>query len=1004
MDIAILNAVPFILAILLALPPYRALSSTIRTWVNVGAMATIAVALLGYFPYIQADALSQGAVTRTIEWLPEIGLSLSFYLDGLALVFGLIISGIGAGIALYTGYYFDDDSEGTRFAMWLMAFAGAMLGVVLSGNLITLFILWELTSVTSFMLIGFKGAKDPSARWGARQAFLLTGGGALAMVLGLVLLGQVTAQANGQDGFIFELTTILSTDTRAFVEHPYYTVIALLIMLGAFTKSAQFPFHFWLPNAMSAPTPASAYLHSATMVKAGIYLLARLYPPLHAHDFWTFSLVIIGSITLFVGAWFALTKRDLKGLLAYLTVSTLGAIVALIGLPDYEGMKAAILMIVAHALYKAPLFLSVGSIEHNTGTRIIDELGDMRRYMPRIAWVVGISVLSMAGMFPFFGFVAKEVFLDAFVHWDSHLATTFLLIIAIAATFTVSAGLIMLYEVFFKPASAEIHFHESSKWLEVTPILLAIGSVLFSVFVIFDIVLKPLLQTIVPKTIKLYLLPPDGFANPAFQISTLALGLGAGLFLVRRLWLGWVSWSFIPQGTVIFKGVLDGITWIGNQVVKTQNGQIRYYLVVIMATLAVVLMYGGQLASVFEIAINQIPIFAPTSETFFKAVILVLMCVVAVYSAATRNHLNAALALGLVGYSIGIIFLLEPAPDVALVQFLVETLATILIIVMLGRISARQRQDVRDKLWEGRLKLDNKNVGFIRDLFIAGSVGVVVFVFTLSALATRVQAPIGVNEQAFCNGVVNNDDDTLVRSSIVIYHICNTERMLGVTDVVGAVVTDYRGMDTVIEIGVFATAALGVLTLLTRGLQLNNPLSPQQSKTYFKDEFEQDRLGEVQDATDLSSPFTRLVVRVVLLLGFVVAFAHINFGGNAPGDGFTAGAFLGLATALWFVVYGYREARRRLSSFRPYVLLRFGLLIAVVNGAIPMLNNGAFLGYVNYGKSLGIDGLLSDFSLKFSSTLVFEIAIFLTVFGGILTIMEAIAHPKEASDLGGNDD
>jgi multicomponent K+:H+ antiporter subunit A len=993
MDIALLNAIPLVLAILLGIPALKPLwTRPIRTVVTSGAMLFIFVALLGYFPYIEQASLTMGAVVRTIEWLPELHLNLSFYLDGLALFFALIVTGIGAGIFLYTGYYFDDDAEGLRFTMYLMAFAGAMLGVVLSGNLITMFILWELTSITSFMLIGFKGDKEPNARWGAIQALLITGGGALALLIGLVLLGVMAGQTLGTS-FTFELESILSLDPLS--AHPYYGVAMLLIVIGAFTKSAQFPFHFWLPNAMSAPTPASAYLHSATMVKAGIFLLLRLYPVLHASAEWTMLLVGIGMLTMFIGAYFSLGKRDLKGILAYLTVSTLGAIVALIGLPEYEGIKAAILMILAHALYKAALFLSVGTIEHNTGTRNVDELGGLRQYMPTFAIVVLISVLSMAGLFPLFGFVAKEVFIDAFLHWDFSLSGWVVFILAVSATFTVTAGLIVFWDVFIKKPTHEIHYHASSAVLSVTPSLLAVGSILFTLLVVLELWLKPLIQQITPIEVKLYLLPPGGLANPAFQISTLALLIGFGLFLIRDRWL-FLAGLPLPQGTTLFKGLMQGIDFIGDQVVKSQNGQIRYYLVVIFSAISLLLILSGQLND-FTLAVGNLETI-PRADYVLRAMLLILCCAAAVYVAIVRNHFIAALSLGLVGYAIGGMFLLEPAPDVALVQFLVETLATILIIVILSRISPTQRQAVMAKLWKGRLRFDNHNLGVYRDILVAGSVGFAVFLFTLTALASRPEPSTNAFQELCTQPIAQGQPNPEgVHTSITVYHLCNTETDFPITDVVGAIVTDYRGMDTIIEITVFTAAALGVLTLLSRGLNMKDPLAAKKAKVY--DEFDREVLSEIKDSTSLSTPFTRFVARLVLLVGFVIAFAHLNYGGLGPGDGFTAGALLALAVSLWYITFGYAEAKERLPIFAPHRFIRAGLLLVMINAVIPIFLGESFMSFVEYDRLLGIYDLLGFFGLHITSTFVYETAIFLTVFGGFTSIMEAIGHPQESAEL-----
>lgn len=1008
MDIALINAVPFLLAILMIPQTIRrVIPLRARAWVMAGVMAILFAALIGYFPFVQEAAADKGAVERIIEWVPELGLSLNFYLDGLSLLFGLVITGIGTGVFLYAGYYFDDEAEQARFLWQLAAFAGAMLGVVLAGNLITLFVMWELTSITSFLLIGFKGAKSESARFGAMQAFWVTGAGALALIVGIVILGALSGQLlNAESGFTFELSSILQLDPAAVGAHPLYAAVAILIMIGAFTKSAQFPFHFWLPGAMEAPTPASSYLHSATMVKAGIYLLARLYPPLHDNMLWTAGLVTIGMITMLLGAFFAISQRDLKGLLAYSTVSKLGAIVALIGLPGYEGLKAAFVGILAHALYKAALFLVVGTVDHNTGTRIIDKLGGLRRYMPGMAIITIISGLSMAGLFPFFGFVAKEVLIDAFVHLDEGWANLALAVTVLSATFTVIAALIVIWDVFFKEPQEEIHFHAGPLPLSFGPGAMALGSTLLGFFI--PTLIVPLLQTAVPKEFSLYLLPPEFWNVTAFQLSTGALIVGGLLFLARRFWLPFLMAIRLPRGTEIYRGISTLIDKTGDVALLLQNGQVRYYLVVILGVVALVILGSGQLADLIRGRSLAAVTFTFNTVEILRGLLLILAIAAALYSVFVRQHLTAAIAVGVIGYSVGGIFMLEPAPDVALVQLLVETLATVLLIVMLGRISAKQRGEVMAKLWKGRSMVGKYNVGILRDIAIASIVGTAVFLFALTAVLNR-PAQGTISPEQFCDLSTRIDNGgEPVRDSISRYHLCNTYEDLGITDVVGAIVSDYRGMDTFIEIGVFAAASLGVLTLLSRGLSARNPLIPQDA--YTQGEFEESVLEEIQDTTRLKTPFTQVVARLVMPLIFLVAVSHIIYGSSGPGDGFTAGALIGLVTSLWYVVFGYSEASSRLNAFSPHRLLRAGLLLAVANAILPILMGDTFMGYIAYDKLLGIDGILSNFGLKLTTTLVFEISVALTVFGGFGAITEAIGHPKEsesfddpAADTNGND-
>lgn len=1023
MSLALINAVPLIMALAFLIPFVKNnVPKAVKVWVSTGVMLALFIGLISYFPQVQSldqsykeaqgiaqyddgggatmgaavadasasppantdvddagtgDIPSVNAVIQDIQWVPELGLSLSFYLDGLSLIFGLIVTGIGAGIFLYTGYYFEDEDDYNRFAWMLSAFAGSMLGLVLSGNLLTLFIMWEGTSITSFLLIGFKGHKYEDARFGATQAFMVTGVGALALIAGIVLLAFITGDVTGAGGLIFDVQTIVTADASAIGASSLYTATLILLALGAFTKSAQFPFHFWLPGAMAAPTPASAYLHSATMVKAGIYLLLRLYPPMHANELWTTLLVTVGIGTMFIAAFIALFQRDLKGLLAYSTVSWLGALVGMIGLPDYAGFKAVFVGIIAHALYKAALFLAAGTIDHNTGTRIIDKLGGLRKQMPVIAGVVIVSALSMAGLPIFFGFVAKEVLLKDWtsVAFAGQQLSYYTIIVSAALTGT--AGYIFIWDVFFKEPTAEIHYHASPMPMLITPVLLAVGTTIFGFLLDPPVAfVDNLIATAIPKSVDIHLLPSSP-VDPVFLTSMAIVAAGFLVFLVRGAWLPVLQSLPLPRATDAYKGIMNAVDWIGDQVVKTQSGQIRYYLVVIFATVATTTLSTG---IVVDLAISQTFDFAfgelfTSAAVALRAMLLLLAIVAAFMTVIFRSHIYAALSISVMGYAVGGLFLLEPAPDVSMVQFLMETLATILLIIMLGRISSKQRRDVMTKLWAGASKVGNINIGIIRDVLISGAVGLSVFFFSLTALTNRSD-----------------------RSSISEYHLEQTFEQVGITDVVGAIVADYRAMDTFVEAGVFAVAALGVLSLLTRGLAQFNPFVPARKNVKEQQEFSESSLEEVTDATNLDTPFTRMVARIVLPLTLLIAISHLVNGAFGPGDGFTAGAIAGLGTALWFVVFGYRDAKQRLSIFSPHRLLRVGMFVLMINGLLPVffgLQKGAFLAYVDYSKLIGIDGVLDTFGLKLTSSLIFEIGIALVVFGGITLIMEAIAHPTD---------
>lgn len=963
MELAIFSAAPFCLAFFLAAPIVRAtFSKTQKTVLASLLMAALFAWLLGAAPSLHED----GAIHQSFAWMPSVGISLSFYLDGLSLLFGLIITGIGALIFFYAGFYFDDAEEHSRFLIWLSAFAGAMLAVVLSGNVLMMFIAWELTSVTSFILIGFKGAADEEARAGAFKALFVTGAGALALIIGLVMLSAAAGQIlypGDANHFVGDFASILQAKT--LYQHDWFTLFALMILLGGFTKSAQFPFHFWLPGAMCAPTPASAYLHSATMVKAGIYLFARLSPVMYGNELWTSSLLTVGLVTMLVGAYFAVKQRDLKGLLAYSTVSKLGAIVALIGLPNQSGLKAAFVAIIAHALYKSALFLVAGTIDHATGTRAIDKLGGLRKHMPVMFWVTVVSALSMAGLPFLLGFVAKETLLDAMLHLSAPRPAfaTALTVVIVSTVFTAMAGYMLIYDVFLKRPRKRLHFHRPAPWIRLGPALLALGSL--SLGFLLEPLIIPILELAVPKSFELHLFTG---VNEVFLLSIAILLAGLLLFLIRKSLIRLIT--FPISGDAVFREFIAYVEWAGSTILHTQSGFVRYYLVIILGAVAAVLIISGALFDV--IAGRQIiPTDLSVTITDLAKIFMLLLTVSAgVMTVLVREHVKAAIAYGVIGYAIGVIFLIEHAPDVALVQLLVETMATVLIIIMLGRIRAGARLKVINNLWSGR---HGHNVGLARDLGLSIVIGAAVFVFSLIALQNRPE-----------------------RRSIAEWHLANT-KAVNTDDVVGAIVADFRGTDTLLEIAVFTTAALGVLTLLARGRRRGGALAPLQAQVNMLHEFDASVVEEIQDATSLSTPFTRSVSFIVLPIAILIGAAQILYGGNGPGDGFTAGVTIGLAVSLWYVVLGYNEAKNLLPWFQPELIVRIGLIIALANALFPLFIGQGFMGHVEFDQALGIYDIVGSFGLHITSSLIFEIAIAVAVMGGLGIIIEAIAYPTDRS-------
>jgi len=965
MLLAILTAGPNLLAILLATPiAQQTLNKSIQTYLTASVIGVLFFVFVSYIPQLH----DHHVIIESYDWIPTLGITISFYLDGLSLMFALIITGIGALIFFYAGFYFDEADEHNRFIIWLLSFAGAMLGVVLSGNLLMMFVAWELTSITSFMLIGFKGDKYEDARAGAFQALFVTGGGALSLIIGFVLMGVAAGQILYPDAETVHLITNIEEllQITTLYQHEWFPAFTILIAIGAFTKSAQFPFHFWLPGAMSAPTPASAYLHSATMVKAGIFVLARLSPIMYKNELWSQLLLTVGLSTMFVGAFWAIKQRDLKGLLAYSTISKLGAIVAMIGLPGQNGLKAAFVGIMAHALYKSALFLVAGTIDHATGTRIIDKLGGLRKQMPAMFIVTIISALSMAGVPFLFGFLAKETLLDAMYHYPEYATGLIMVIVIVSSIFTVMAGYMLIYDVFWKEATEEIHFHKPPILIRVAPLALSMGSLLLGV--LLEPVIMPVLELAVPKEFELHL-----FAgiNDIFIMSLGVLITGYVLFLFRNQIIKLMQFPFI-SGSLAYREIINYIEWAGDSVLRTQSGYVRYYLVIILGTVSGLLILSGTLQTVTNGTSLFPKSLAVTSIELAEIFLLFLTVAAAILTVVVKEHIKAAIAFGVIGYAIGTIFLLSHAPDVALVQFLVETMATVLIIIMLGRINAKTRREAMERLWHGRHQY---NFGLLRDLGISIVIGLAVFTFALTALQHE---PEG--------------------DSISQWHLENTAD-LGTEDVVGAIVSDFRGTDTLLEIAVFATASLGVLTLLARGRRDESPLIPQPDSVKQFAEFEPKTVEEIQDATNLTTPFTQSVSYIVLPIAILIGIAQILYGGSGSGDGFTAGVTIALAIALWYVVFGYTEAKSQLPWFRPERFVRFGLVLAMLNAVTPLLFGNGFMGHMEIDKVLGIYELIKPFGLHLTTALIFEISIAITVMGGFGMITEAIAHPTEVQTL-----
>jgi multicomponent Na+:H+ antiporter subunit A len=734
--------------------------------------ALLALVPAGVFAYFvaQVPRIAGGdAVQTSHAWMPAYDLSLSFYLDGLSLLFALLVTGIGTLIVLYAGGYLAHNDELGRFFVQLFGFMGSMLGLVLADNLIVFFIFFELTSLTSYLLIGFyHNAED--ARRAARKALVVTGGGGLALMAGLLLLYQVTGT--------WEFSAML--DAGALVTgHPMYTAIFVLVVIGAFTKSAQFPFHFWLPAAMAGPTPVSAYLHSATMVKAGVFLLARLNPVLGGTALWTNTLVLFGGFTMVLTAWLALRYTDLKQILAYTTTMVLGLLTMLIGVGTEEAIAAMVVFTLVHALYKGGLFMMAGNIDHETGTRNVRELGGLKQEMPYTMAGGLLVALSMAGIPPLFGFIGKEIVYEAALH-SGPLSTGILIVSVLANAALVASGLIVGVKPFFGrekgPFTREPHEAPFDMW--VGPAVLGVLGLAFALVptLVDGTVLQGAQAAIMQESHGLYLALWHG-VNAAFIASLVTFALGGALYYFwERLQESTPMATFgnvfaDGPGEVFERGLYETVRLSGAITRVAQNGQFRSYLVTVFGTMA--LLVGGAFAVQAEV---NWTFELGTSIQYYEVALAGLIVLAAFAAIWARERFTAILALSVGGYGVALLWLLFGAPDLALTQFSVETLSLILLVIVLIHLpQINEAEPVSRK---------------IRDAVVATSVGAVLTIGMLAALSFPLDKRLS---------------EYMAEVTLPIAQGHN---------IVNVILVDIRAFDTMGEITVLVVAALGVYVMM----------------------------------------------------------------------------------------------------------------------------------------------------------------------------------------------
>lgn len=750
--------------------------SKIKHKIHTGYFVTL-VPLLIFIYFVQFVGKDFQPIMQTVNWIPSLGINLDFYLDGLSLLFVLLISGIGALVVLYSIYYLDYTERLGSFYVYLLMFMTAMFGVVLSDNVFVLYSFWELTSISSFLLIGYWHFNERS-RYGALKSMLITIFGGLSMLGGLVLLSVITKTTSIQ-AMIGQTDLILSSS--------YLPLILVFILLGAFTKSAQFPFHIWLPDAMEAPTPVSAYLHSATMVKAGIYLVARFSPIFSGYEWFFISVSIVGIITLCWGSFMAVRQTDLKAILAYSTISQLGMIMAMLGFGTKVAIFAAVFHILNHATFKGSLFMVAGIIDLKTGTRDIRKLGGLFTLMPITATLALFGTFSMAGVpLPFLnGFYSKEAFFTSTLALNegSLPITHFLVIIipylaVLGSIFTFVYSMYLFFDVFMKKDKAKIDLnkkYEPSIGMLMAPLILVIGVVLIGIMpnLFKDTLLAHAATSVSGETGFAQITYWHGFSTP-FIMSLTVLGIGTVLYTTMNKWMG--IYSVFP-GKLSFNRVYDWImekTDTASEKVTNfyMTGSLRTYMSIILVTIFVVTFSVMYLTNGFAIDLTDV---API--TVLEIVVVGSIMVAAGATLFSNNNVAAILILGIVGYGVAILFVIYRAPDIALTQLVIETVTVALFLLTFYHFPKlkKRKEPIRTKT---------------TNLIISIGFGTMMTLVGISAVSTNWFDKIS---------------DYFIETSLPIG---------GGKNIVNVILVDMRGIDTLFEITVLGIAAIAIYGLI----------------------------------------------------------------------------------------------------------------------------------------------------------------------------------------------
>ena len=935
------------LPIIILLP--LVLGTTLVSWLKqfsrgVTALGAIGVSLSSFLLLLsQAPAIFDGAVmTQTWSWLPQLGIDFSFRLDSLGLLFALLISGIGTLIYIYAYYYLNPKNSLSKLYLLLMLFMAAMLGISLSNNLIILLVFWELTSISSFLLVGYWSNYEAAQR-GSRMALTITGMGGLAMLGGFVLLGQITGT--------YQLDQILMM-TEQIQSHHLFVPTLLLILLGAFTKSAQFPFHFWLPNAMAAPTPVSAYLHSATMVKAGLFLVARLLPIFAGAALFHNIVTFVGLFTLCMAAFFAIFKEDLKGLLAYSTISHLGLIMCLLGIGSPLAVAAAIFHIINHATFKAALFMIAGIIDHESGTRDLRKLSGLWQLLPFTATLTMITAASMAGVPLTNGFLSKEMFFTELVaSLSGPLMVGSAIVATLAGIFAVAYSIRLVHGVFFDgPLGKQVpnkDAHEPAFGMRAPATLLAILCILVGLLPAL------LVEKIVNSTTQ------ATTQNFAFEGTHLALWHGFNLPLLMSVisLLGGTIFYFSLakggvlreidldpklgrlQGRVLFDLFLKNLLLNSRRFRRsTENGKLQSYLLWIV---------------IFTVGLVGLPLLSNAVGTGTRelthapalAIILWLLLFSSCWMLLWFHHerIKAVLISGAVGLVVTMVFIGFSAPDLALTQITVDVVTTVLLLMSLSLLpQLTPYESSPTRRW--------------RDAIIAlgGGLGI-------AAIAWLIM--------------------TRDHNSISWFFLQQSIPLGGGTNVVNVILVDFRGFDTFGEITVLGIAAIGVLSLMD-GMRAHGTTMTQGLTYRFNP----------------SPLMLRITASWILPVALVVSLYIFLRGHNLPGGGFIAGLVTSLALIIQYIAVGQDKTEQLLGakSGRLYeIWIGIGLTIAGLTGIAAWFWSRPFLTSAHIYVSPPMIG-----EMHLASAALFDVGVYVTVVGATMLMISVLGDSRHSSMTG----